>query len=241
MIVWSFWEGIKPQYIDLCFETFKGFTWPIIILNYNELHKYLTKNQMSYVNKINLIEHKSDYIRTCLLFNHGGLWLDADTIVLQPYLLQKMIINSKSDFCGFGNSFLNSKNGYPLPSNGAMYSIKSNKFMKKVINYQENLINNNSSLSYFDLGKKVLWKIIKELNYKYYHFDSWVDGSRDKNGDWINTKNHLDNDPFLFEKLPCIIFLENHQLSKTYFASLEKNQIKESQTFISYYLNNVIY
>jgi hypothetical protein len=254
-IIWSYWEnkpGVKkPEYIDLCFDTFYKHNpdFDIRILNEKTLYDYLPdmRNDMGNLT----LAQKSDYIRILLLYTYGGIWLDADTIVMKNLMpiINKLNEGFLYDFCGFGCSYTicNDKiTGYPKPSNGAMAAQKNSILMKKVLEKLNNFVdkNKNNKFGHFDMGKLLIWNSIdelqKEINYKYYHYNSSVDGSRDKNGTWINVDNHIDqkytellNDQNLF-----VVFLENNKFmgkdnKYNWFSNLNKKQILEGPWWIS--------
>jgi hypothetical protein len=73
--------------------------------------------------------------------------------------------------------------------------------------------------------------------YKYYHYGSEYDGSRDINGDWIYAKHHLSKKDtiFLNKTKLLIIFLTNNIYSKKhqYFLKMSENEILNSDMLIS--------
>jgi hypothetical protein len=124
--LWSYWQtkpnSQMPEYIKLCFDTMKkhcSSNYEIIILDEKSVYQYLP-NLRKDLEELSLA-HKTDYIRVALLYNYGGLWLDADTIVMNN--LQEIIIklNEGWDYIGFGCSYeVCLDSGFPKPSNGAM-------------------------------------------------------------------------------------------------------------------------
>ena len=76
-MIFTFWEGPKPAYIDLCMQTW---LFEFVELNYGNLHKY-TDLPMDLVKQYPL-QQVSDIVRVHALRDNGGVWLDADTIVL---------------------------------------------------------------------------------------------------------------------------------------------------------------
>jgi GR25 family glycosyltransferase involved in LPS biosynthesis len=226
--LWSYWQvkpnSVMPPYIKVCFDTFKKHceeNYEIIILNEKTVYKYLP-NLRTDLDQLPSLAHKTDYIRVALLYHYGGLWLDADTIVIND--LQEIINKLKEgyDFIGFGCSYIDCPdNGYPLPSNGAMASQKHSILMKNSLIELDDILDRNKSdlkkFDYFELGKDVIYKNIKILlkhKYAYFHFPVTVDGSRDKDGKWIGTEKHLSKhkSEFKDEKKLMFIFLENNKL-----------------------------
>ena len=93
MKIFTFWENINgagmPAYIKLCMETWgKHITGAeVICINYDNLEEYIGKNtyDIERLKKLTL-PCQSDLISFALLLKHGGLWLDADTILTKNFL-----------------------------------------------------------------------------------------------------------------------------------------------------------
>jgi hypothetical protein len=83
-IIWQYWEtrGTKPAYIDGLHEiAVKNAGVPIVRVTPETIHSYLPDLPDS-IHDIGELAHKADMIRALLLRDHGGMWLDADAIVL---------------------------------------------------------------------------------------------------------------------------------------------------------------
>ena len=197
--LWVYWElkpGVSkpPDYISLCLKIMKqkSYLFNYILLDNHNIYNYLPDLRRD-INNLP-IALKTDYIRILLLYKYGGLWLDADTIVMNNLQAIIDLLDKQTDFIGFGctgNICLDNQ-GYSKPSNGAMAAIKDSKLMKLCLDKLNKKLDNCTdfkNFKYFDLGKLIIWESIKELeqkiNYKYYHFDVNSDGSRDKSGHWV--------------------------------------------------------
>ena len=77
MNVFTFWEGPMPGYIKLCLETWRV---PYTLLNYNNLHQY-TDLPISKLRRFS-IEQACDCVKAHVLRDNGGIWLDADSIMV---------------------------------------------------------------------------------------------------------------------------------------------------------------
>lgn len=251
-ILWMYWEnkpGVsKPPYINLCFKTVKKYCngdFNIILLDNKSVFTYLP-NLRRDINEL-IIAQKTDYIRVALLYKYGGIWLDADTIVMKPLgeIVDK--INDGHDYIGFGCSYEKCFNGFPKPSNGTMASKKNGILMGRVLADLNKKLDerNNGDFGYFDLGKISLWKNIHELmnddNYSYYHYPSKYDGSRDANGKWVNVDNHISTSKteLIDENELLFVFLENNKFmgnNKKYnwFSKLTEIEILNGDYWISY-------
>ncbi len=93
----SYWEGEKPEYIDMCFETlYKHCSEDFNITIFNE--KTLPTKRLDTIN------HTTDYLKAKYIYENGGFWIDADTIVMQNLKpLVKLLY--KHDFVGIPGFF----------------------------------------------------------------------------------------------------------------------------------------
>jgi len=173
-----------------------GNLFNLVILNETTVYDYLP-NLRTDINSLPLAL-KTDYIRVALLYTYGGLWLDADTIMITDMQPIVDLLNQNTDYIGFGCTGTTCSNGYGRPSNGVMAAPKHSVLMRecykaldiKLDNYfLEKSVNKDKELNYFELGKLIIWENIDKLReqqqYTYYHFPSYVDGTRDKSDNWI--------------------------------------------------------
>ena len=218
--LWIYWDNIEntptPSYIKLCNETVIkhcSLSFNIKFLNKNNIYIFLPE-LVKYKKKIDnfIIAHKVDIYRIYLLYKYGGLYLDADIIILKdPIQIINKLKNSDFDFCGTGCTGIKCKSGYGKPSNWLLASKPNSLLMKTILQYILEKINNNDKIEYHDIGKKLIWKsldkLIKNNNYKYYHYPSYISGSRDKHGIWVTTSKILSNKKIEFENEDKIIFI----------------------------------
>ncbi len=75
--IFTFWEGSLPGYLKLCMDSWK---LPVTILTFSNVSQYTnplpTKLRQFALAKV------ADYVRVHVLRDSGGIWLDADTIML---------------------------------------------------------------------------------------------------------------------------------------------------------------
>jgi len=79
--VWQYWEGRKPDWISLCLDTSEKHIATRKLLNlksFRELHN----GDSSFLTRLSH-NHVSDYVRAYLLAKHGGLYVDADCVVMR--------------------------------------------------------------------------------------------------------------------------------------------------------------
>ena len=83
-VVYTYWEGPRPPVIDFCLQTIverAGVEVNVLTAETadREVGDLLNPNYR----KITGIAQKVDLIRLAVLYRHGGMWCDADTIVLK--------------------------------------------------------------------------------------------------------------------------------------------------------------
>ena len=87
--VFTFWEPKErvPGYVRLCMETWKGCLpgYETVVLDYDSLGDWLTKDEQDAILcKKMTFAMQSDCIRCAMLKKHGGIWMDADTVLVKP-------------------------------------------------------------------------------------------------------------------------------------------------------------
>jgi len=248
-IIWMYWETLpgkkKPGYIDLCINSVKyncGDCFNVIVLDNISILKYLP--EMKYINLTNLnLPQKVDFYRYSLLEKYGGVWLDADILVIKcicPFY--KKLENS--DYVGFGcghdmNTCSKTLYGYSKPLNWFMISKKNTPFIKCVKNTAYKKIleanKNNKKLPYHSIGKAVLQKCYNKMNenekWSYAHIPS-------KCQEFDTKGNKLNNIMIDFNWKDCIderIFFPLYNTAPGYpdwFKSLTSDELKNNESYL---------
>ena len=143
-IIHYVWVGNnpKPKDIKKCMKTWKKHLKDYKIIEWNESnfdissHPFVKKayeaKKWAYV---------SDYIRMSAIYNYGGIYLDTDVLVLENF---DKFLNNKV-FVGF------ERENYPFTA--VFGAEKKNKFIKKLLDYYDNLdaynfdFENNNTIS----------------------------------------------------------------------------------------------
>ncbi len=143
-IIHYVWVGNnpKPKDIKKCMKTWKKHLKDYKIIEWNESnfdissHPFVKKayeaKKWAYV---------SDYIRMYAIYNYGGIYLDTDVLVLENF---DKFLNNKV-FVGF------ERKNYPFTA--VFGAEKKNKFIKKLLDYYDNLdaynfdFENNNTIS----------------------------------------------------------------------------------------------
>jgi len=247
--IWMYWETlpnkIKPGYIDLCINSVKhncGNCFNIIILDNKNIYNYLPEIKNMDLSKLNLPQ-KVDYYRYNLLEKYGGVWLDADILVVKCICPFYKKLNS-SDYVGFGcghdlNTCSKTLNGYSRPLNWFMISKKNTSFIKCVKNKAEKKINDlniyNKKISYHGIGKDILQECYNNMNkdsiWKYEHIPS-------KCQEFDTKGNKLNNIMIKFDWEDCEeerIFFPLYNTAPGYpdwFKELSEDELKNNDSYL---------
>jgi len=81
-MIFTFWEGKMPAYIQLCLDTWKH---DYILLTYDNLNQYTNLKIDDRLKRFTLPQI-ADIVRVHVLRDNGGYWLDTDTIMLSDEL-----------------------------------------------------------------------------------------------------------------------------------------------------------
>lgn len=244
-ILWIYWDDLngienRPDYISLCIETIKknsdGFN--LIMLSKDNIDYYLPELKEIEKN-INLeklmLAQKVDLYRIMLLYKYGGLYIDADTILLStPIELYNKL--EYYDFIGYGctGDICFPENSYGKPSNGVLISRKNTILMKNIFDNIIFRLQSNKDFkltnNYFEIGKYPIWEELNKLiknGYKYYHIKSEI-GIRDTKGLWVTADRLFSSEQFEFkdeDKLIMIILYNNMMKD---LKNIKRDEIMES-------------
>lgn len=143
-IIHYVWVGNnpKPKNIKKCMKTWKKHLKDYEIIEWNESNFDI--NSHPFVKKAYEAKkwaYVSDYIRMYAIYNYGGIYLDTDVLVLDDF--DKFLDNKV--FVGF------ERENYPFTA--VFGAEKKNKFIKKLLDYYDNLdaynfdFENNNTIS----------------------------------------------------------------------------------------------
>lgn len=232
--IWVFWECVDnkpyPTYINLCMKIMKKHLdkYDLIFLNEKTIKDYLPDLRDDFENL--KIAQKVDYYRVCLLYKYGGIWIDADIIIMKDIKPIFDKLEEKYDYVGFGCTGTKCNNGYLKPSNWIMASRPKSVLMKACLDKlndkldKRNIKSIQNDSTYHDYGKIIIWQSLedlKQIGYNYYHFTSEYDGTRDINKHWIHSPN--------FFSLDDTIFLDKDKIMFVVLYNSEINQNKDYQ------------
>ena len=87
--IFCFWEprDCVPAYLRLCMRTWEGHIpdYKIVLLDYSNLRDWIEEGDLDVETlKAMSLAQQADAIRAAVLFRHGGIWMDLDTIITSP-------------------------------------------------------------------------------------------------------------------------------------------------------------
>lgn len=132
--IWTYWEqGRKNIYPfhKLCIKTWKQNNpkYRVIIVDKNNVYNYLDKKDLPpNWEKIEQIQHKSDFVRIALLEKYGGIWIDISTICLKP--IDSVFTQTKS-LEGFSRSRHSRTKDLSIFENGFISAKKGSRVIKR--------------------------------------------------------------------------------------------------------------
>lgn len=104
--IWMYWEDqegtTRPAYLDVCSSTIdrhRG-TLAVRVVDRASAGRWLPGLRPEW-ERLPSIAHRADYVRSRLLLRYGGIWLDADVIVLRDLRSALEPLHSH-DFVGYG-------------------------------------------------------------------------------------------------------------------------------------------
>lgn len=170
--IFTFWEPKLniPGYIKLCIRTWQ-ILFPnetIIILDYSNIYQYLKPSLISKILCRNMkMKVQADAIRVAILKKYGGIWMDADTILINSSFIKR--------FYGYELATLSFHIGFIYASKNSIFISKwLRKIIKRVNIYKKTLSRNLNKAQYtfFNrgdyLGNFLFNPIIKECKGKEY-------------------------------------------------------------------------
>jgi hypothetical protein len=96
--IWTYWEGACPPWIRACRRTIAAYAPAVRFLTPELFDRMRDHDRDIDLSRLHA-PHRADYIRAFLLQRYGGLWIDADCVVMQP--LQPILdLLAEHDFVG---------------------------------------------------------------------------------------------------------------------------------------------
>ncbi len=114
--IWVYWEGPRPEWIRRCRRTIAAHAPRVRFLTPEAFDALRDRDRDIDLSRLQ-VAHRADYIRAFLLHRYGGLWIDADCLVMRP--LQPLLdLLAECDFiahrersCAVSNGFIAARPG----------------------------------------------------------------------------------------------------------------------------------
>jgi hypothetical protein len=166
--IWMYWENTEramPEYIKLCIQTImkhKG-NLKLNLLDQDNVGEYISASglrpEWHYLKRA---AHKADYIRTRLVYKHGGMWIDCDMAALGD-------IEPLFDFPDAYDYACQNID----TSIGCFIARQGCEFLKKVIDAQDKVLNDNfADFQWNGIGNELLEEFGRD--YEYYQWPKWT-------------------------------------------------------------------
>jgi hypothetical protein len=86
-IIWTYWDDVEMSpVVKYCIDTWKihNPTYKIVVLNKANLREFVSVDIDRLKHSHDSPARYSDFVRLCVLADHGGIWMDASTLCNAP-------------------------------------------------------------------------------------------------------------------------------------------------------------
>ncbi len=155
--VFLYWTGPLYKLVGTCIRLIQlhanqSSSFNLILLNESNISEYITIP--SFFNKLDPA-HQSDYARIRLLYEYGGIWLDADTLLLED--LKQLFETLGTNDCFF------IRNSKGIMCNAVLGARKNSPFIKNWMIQIDAILNEKKEdIDWIEIGNSLLTKLISE-------------------------------------------------------------------------------
>lgn len=129
--IWMYWEGELPDFVVVCIESIRK-------KNPNHEVNFLNKETIKDFSDVDYEQfpsitpqQKADLIRFELIYQYGGIWLDASILVYENLdWIQSLIVESKTESFAYYRAKNTTKTEFPVLENWLLASVQYNIFFK---------------------------------------------------------------------------------------------------------------
>lgn len=130
--IWIYWEGEYPDFVDKCVKNIrsKNQDYEVYLLNPENVNQY---SQINFdVLKNATPQQKADLLRFDLLYQYGGIWLDASIIVYESLdWIQSLVEQTKTEAFAFYRKRNTTNIDSPVIENWLLATAPHNPFFKQ--------------------------------------------------------------------------------------------------------------
>lgn len=227
--LFTYWEGKKSDYINLCEKIIQKNICKDIDLHLVtdvNLHEYIAVNELPQNFKnIKCLAHRADYIRCCLVYKYGGIWLDSDQILVSD--LSEVIELLKT------YDYITYEWEKYQPSISFFAANKNNILLERWKSEMEMLISQKIEFNWTELGYDLLYPLLDQLInlnlLKYYAFYATTSFAP---LEWHQYENFLKTDENLNTENIKSIHLFNAKLPE-WFKNMNEKEILSGDYLVS--------
>lgn len=159
--IFLYWDNLENNdviqyFINNIQRKFQNTPWKVFFITRKTVHEYVDQHFYNKFIKLNSVRF-SDFLRVKLLYDYGGVWLDASTIVIQPIFLDNFrnkIMKKKCDVLLFEFKSHTIDKRFPYLENWFIMAPKHSIFIKDLYDYFEQSYN----MGFYKFKKNILMK-----------------------------------------------------------------------------------
>ena len=151
--VWTYWEGPLPAWIADCHASIVAAAPHARVLTPESFDKLWDADRDIDLSRLQPA-HRADFIRAFLLQRHGGLWIDADCLVMQP--LQPLLALLA------GHEFMAHRERSGLVSNGFIGARRGSRIAASFYERVSRRLRQRGALGWATIGSEPLNAVLAE-------------------------------------------------------------------------------
>ena len=165
--IYIYWDNLKNNdiiqyFIDNIKRKASLNNWKVYFITSENVHQYVDKQFYKKFINLNSVRF-SDFLRLKLLYDNGGAWIDASTIIIQPNFLDNFrnkMIQNKCDVLLFEFKEKTLHKNYPFLENWFIMAPKHSIFIKDLYDYFEK----SYDMGFYNFKQKILMPSKVDLN-----------------------------------------------------------------------------
>lgn len=129
--IWIYWDGELPQLVERCIQVIreKNPAFTVTLLNSGNVGQYCNAQYDDIENMSP--QHKADLIRLNLLYQFGGIWLDASTILNRDLnWIEELMQENHAEIFSYYRSKNTTVPAFPVMENWLIAVTQGNQFIK---------------------------------------------------------------------------------------------------------------
>jgi len=165
--IYIYWDNLKNNdiiqyFIDNIKRKSSLNNWKVYFITRDNVQQYVDNNFYKKFINLNSVRF-SDFLRLKVLYDNGGAWIDASTIIIKPNFLDNFrnkMIQNKCDVLLFEFKEKTLHKNYPFLENWFIMSPKHSIFIKDLYDYFEK----SYDMGFYNFKQKILMPSNVDLN-----------------------------------------------------------------------------